>query len=237
MLYEYYLSCMTANPSALYLNLIVADDHPIFTTGLKTVLAQAGSRYRFVIGGIARTGLQLTELLRISKADVLMCEIFLPDSDGSKLIASLRRANPDLKILVVTAQEDSRLVKAAFRSGADGYLLKTATETELLTALEAVVEGKTYVGQGIELVDRTRGSGVGDNASEHRFARHYGLTRREMEVMRHIGQALNNKEISERLFISDQTVSVHRKNIMRKLSVNNTASLIKIAYENNLVGD
>jgi DNA-binding NarL/FixJ family response regulator len=70
---------------------------------------------------------------------------------------------------------------------------------------------------------------------EDRFVRRYGLTRREMEVMKYIGQAFSNKDIAEQLFISDQTVSVHRKNIMRKIGVKSTANLIRIAYENNLV--
>lgn len=228
---------MTAQPSVSYVNLIVADDHPIYAAGLRAVLMNAQNRYRFVVGGIARTGMQLSELLKNSKADVLMTEVFLPDTDGIKLIASLKKSHPQLRVLVVSAQEDPRLVKSAFRHGADGYLLKTATESELISALEDIMEGKTIVGEGIDLADPSRGgSNVGDTASESRFARHHGLTRREIEVMRHIGEALNNKEIAERLYISDQTVSVHRKNIMRKLGVNNTASLIKIAYENNLVG-
>lgn len=91
------------------------------------------------------------------------------------------------------------------------------------------------MGRGVALVDSPNGVAGSTALPENRFARKFGLTRREIEIMRLIGQALTNKDIAEKLYISDQTVSVHRKNIMRKLSVNSTANLIKIAFENNLV--
>jgi DNA-binding NarL/FixJ family response regulator len=135
----------------------------------------------------------------------------------------------------MTVFDDPRLVKAAFKAGADGYILKSGTKDELFHAIEEVIDGHTFVGRGVMLVDRHNGHGADTGMPDKRFARRHGLTPREMEIMRYIGQALNNKDISEKLYISDQTVSVHRKNIMRKLGVNNTASLIKIAFENNLV--
>jgi len=135
----------------------------------------------------------------------------------------------------MTMFDDPRLVKAAFKAGADGYMLKSGSKDELFHAIEEVIEGHTYIGNGLALVEHRNGNGSDVISPDKRFARTYGLTRREMEVMRYIGQALNNKDIAEKLFISDQTVSVHRKNIMRKLGVNNTASMIKIAFENNLV--
>jgi DNA-binding NarL/FixJ family response regulator len=228
---------MTAQPSGKQMNLAIADAHPIFLAGLKALIGQyGGGRFRINISGAVRTGLQMADLVRSGRVDVLVCDITLPDTEGSKLIASLKKIRPDLKILVVTAEEDPRMVKAAFRAGADGYLLKTANETEVFGALESVLEGRTYIGDGVKLLNHARGTSVGENSAENRFARYYGLTKRELEVMRLIGQAMNNKEISGKLFISDQTVSVHRKNIMRKLRVNNTAHLIKIAFENNLVG-
>ena len=136
-------------------------------------------------------------------------------------------------VVVMTVQDDPRLVKAAFRAGADGYLLKSGTTEELFQAIEQVVEGHTFTGSGVMMLEPSQTTK--NSHPDKTFARKHGLTRREIEIMRYIGQALNNKDIATRLFISDQTVSVHRKNIMRKLRVNNTATLIKIAFENHLV--
>ena len=161
--------------------------------------------------------------------------MYLSEGEGLKHLPAIKKSHPGLRVLVFTLSDDSRLIKATFRSGADGVLLKSVSREELMLAIEDVMNGKTFVGKGITLTDRPAANGINGPLPENRFARKYGLTRREMEVMRYIGQVMSNKDIAEKLYISDQTVSVHRKNIMRKLGVNNTASLIKIAFENNLV--
>ncbi len=218
-----------------FLNILVADDHPIFVEGLQSVFSHPGGKFGFNIRGVARTGTQVAQLLSESQPDLLLIDLNLPESDGLKILPSVKKGSANMRVLVMTMFDDPRLVKAAFKAGADGYMLKSGTKDELFHAIEEVIEGHTYVGNGLALVDNHHNNGSDTISPDKRFARTYGLTRREMEVMGYIGQALNNKDIADKLFISDQTVSVHRKNIMRKLGVNNTASMIKIAFENNLV--
>lgn len=219
------------------LNVMIADDQPLFVEGLRSVLtASAGMHKPFKVAGVARTGQQLLELMRIIPVDLLVIDLSLPDTDSLKTLAGLKKMYPQSRILVYTSFDDARLVKATFKSGADGYMLKSSGREELYRAIDEVMRGQTYVGRGVVLADQRPGASSPGALLEGRFARRFGLTRREMEIMQYIGQALNNKDIACKLFISDQTVSVHRKNIMRKLGVNNTASLIKIAFENNLVG-
>lgn len=218
-----------------FLNVLVADDHPIFVEGLQSVLSDSGGKFVYKIKGVARTGAQVTQLLSESQTDLLLMDINLPETDGLKILPVVKKDSSNTRVLVMTIYDDPRLVKAAFKAGADGYMLKSGSKDELFRAIEEVIEGHTYLGNGVALVENRLNNGADAISPDKRFARRYGLTRREIEIMRYIGQALNNKAIAEKLFISDQTVSVHRKNIMRKLSVNNTASLIKIAFENNLV--
>lgn len=218
-----------------FLNILVADDHPIFVEGLQSVFSHSGGKFAYNIRGVARTGSQVTQLLSESPADLLLMDLNLPETDGLKILPSVKKGSANTRVLVMTMYDDPRLVKAAFKAGADGYMLKSGTKDELFHAIEEVIEGHTYLGHGLALVENRHNNGSDAISPDKRFARTYGLTRREMEVMRYIGQAMNNKDIAEKLFISDQTVSVHRKNIMRKLGVNNTASMIKIAFENNLV--
>jgi DNA-binding NarL/FixJ family response regulator len=217
-----------------FLNILVADDHPIFVEGLQSVFSHSGGKFAYNIKGVARTGSQVAQLLHDNPADLLLMDLNLPETDGLKILPSVKKGSANTRVLVMTMFDDPRLVKAAFKAGADGYMLKSGTKDELFHAIDEVLQGHTYLGNGLALVENRQGNGS-DISPDKRFARTYGLTRREMEVMRYIGQALNNKDIAEKLFISDQTVSVHRKNIMRKLGVNNTASMIKIAFENNLV--
>ncbi len=217
-----------------FLNILVADDHPIFVEGLQAILSNPGGKFSYNIKGVARTGTQVTQMLHDNEADLLLLDLNLPETDSLKILPTVKKGSNNTRVLVMTMYDDPRLVKAAFKAGADGYMLKSGTKDELFHAIEEVIQGHTYVGHGLVLADRLLNSSDGVSPDK-RFSRKYGLTRREMEVMRYIGQAMNNKDIAEKLFISDQTVSVHRKNIMRKLGVNNTASMIKIAFENNLV--
>lgn len=218
-----------------FLNILVADDHPIFVEGLQTVLSNSSGKFSCKIKGVARTGSQVAQMLHDSQTDLLLMDLNLPETDGLKMLPTVKKDSANTRVLVMTMYDDPRLVKAAFKAGADGYMLKSGTKDELFRAIEEVIEGHTFLGSGLALVENRNGNGSNSISPDVRFSRKYGLTRREMEVMRYIGQALNNKDIAEKLFISDQTVSVHRKNIMRKLGVNTTASLIKIAFENNLV--
>ena len=219
------------------LNVLVADDHPIFAEGLQAVLSRSdGGKFAYNIQGIARTGLQISDWLRFGSTDLLLLDLNLPETDSLKMLPTVKKASAQTRVLVMTLFDDPRLVKAAFKAGADGYMLKSGTQAELLEAIEEVVQGHTYLGKGIALDKAYSGiHNSGNGLPDKQFAGKYGLTRREIEIMQHIGRALSNKEIADQLFISDQTVSVHRKNIMRKLRVNSTASLIKIAFEHHLV--
>jgi DNA-binding NarL/FixJ family response regulator len=218
------------------LNVLVADDHPIFVEGLSSVLSKPSGKFTCSIKGVARTGLQVTEMMQKCQPDLLLLDLSLPETDGLKILPNVKKGSLKTRVLVMSTYDDPRLVRAAFKAGADGYMLKSGTKDELFWAIEEVINGHTFLGNGVALIDMRMMAGGTESAQpDKRFARKHGLTRREMEIMRYIGQALKNKDIAEKLYISDQTVSVHRKNIMRKLAVNNTASLIKIAFENNLV--
>lgn len=219
------------------LNVLLADNHPIFAEGLQAVLSRSDAgKFTYHVLGVAHTATQTLDWLRHEQIDVLLTDINLPETDNLKVLPSVKKTCAQTRVLVMTLVDDPRMVKAAFKAGADGYMLKSGSQAELLQAIEQVMDGFTYLGKGITL-DKSYPASQAANQGlpDKQFAGKYGLTRREIEIMQHIGKALSNKEIAEQLFISDQTVSVHRKNIMRKLRVNNTANLIKIAFEHHLV--
>jgi len=144
-------------------------------------------------------------------------------------------------VLVLTVYDDPKFVKSAFKNGAHGYILKNKGIDELFVALHQVLdEHESYIGEGVQVSENgaTRavaGKQQTDFHLEDRFIKKYNLTKRELEILRLITHAMSNKQIAQELFISDQTVSVHRKNIMRKLGVSNAAGLIKAAYDFSLV--
>ena len=227
---------MSLLPSIKSFNVLIADDQPLFVEGVQSVLSHSsGGKFAYQVRGVAKTGAQVSEFLRQNPMDLLVMDLSLSEPDGLAILPGVKKGFSNTRVLVMTLQDDPRLVKAAFRAGADGYMLKSGTKDEFFHAIEEVMDGNTFVGRGVPLASYQNGHSEKGTSPEKTFVRKYGLTRREIEIMRYIGQALNNKDIAEKLYISDQTVSVHRKNIMRKLHVNTTASLIKIAFENNLV--
>ncbi len=218
---------------------VIADDQRIFLEGLKTVLQQ-DTDLRFDILASVHNGRELLRTLKKTKAELLILELNLPGIDGIEIIKQIKKERLPIRVLALTAYDDSKIVKSAFKAGVNAYLLKNQHVEELFTAIREIQNGNNFLGEGVAL---NRVNGKAGKASalrqnhffEDSFIKKHHLTKRELEILSHITQALSNKEIAKILFISDQTVSVHRKNIMRKLGVSNTAGLIKAAYDHSLV--
>lgn len=214
--------------------IVIADDHHLFIAGLRSVLRESG-KLSYNIIGVAHTGKSLLELLKSKEPALLLLDLNMPEQDGLSVLDVLKEQYPNLKIIALTNYDEVKLVKSAFKSGVDGYVLKNIGINELHRAIEEVMEGKTFLGKGVKL-NNTPGPATPESIQyEDKFIKKYNLTKRELEILKLIALALSNKEIAKELFISDQTVSVHRKNIMRKLGVSNTAALIKISYDNKLI--
>jgi len=219
---------------------VIADDHQLFTEGLKNILRRS-DQFDFQILGEAENGKDLLPILQRTYPDLLLLDLNMPESDGFEVLQNIKDQYKDMKVVALTMYDEAKLVKSAFKAGVDGYLLKNSDPSELIDAISEVLKGKTYIGIGVHLIGIPNSNGNTHRADktrevfEDKFIQKYNLTKREIEILKLISQAYSNKEIAKELFISDQTVSVHRKNIMRKLSVSNIAGLIKIAYDHHLV--
>ncbi len=212
------------------LDVLVADNHPIFAEGLQSVLSGPGKSFSFNIKGIANSGTEVWDMLFKSNPDLLLLDWSLPEMDGLKKLHDVKKSHTNTRILIMAGSQAPNLVKDVFDAGADGFMLKSGTKDELLSVIEQIVEGNSFWRKVQADAQWNKQS-----SPKEIFAQKHGLTQREIEILQLIGKALDNREIGSQLFISHQTVSVHRKNIMRKLGVNSTANLIKIAFENQLV--
>lgn len=230
------------------IKLVIADDHRLFIEGLKNLLL-SNSELDLDIIGETGDGSEVSAMVRRLRPDVLILDLNMPGKDGLDVLAEVKqnKINAGMRIIALTMYDDTKLVKSAFKDGIDGYILKTSAATDLIDAIRTVLTGETFFGEGVYVhrpnipsASSNRFGGSNGSAStnktyEDRFNKKHNLTKRELEILRLISKAKNNKEIAKTLFISDQTVSVHRRNLMRKLNVSSTAGLIKIAYDNSLV--
>ncbi len=217
------------------LRVIIVDDHMLYTDALKELLhAQEAPCYKVV--ATEEDGFGVLETLDRHDADLLLLDLNLPGHDGLELLPEVSAKFPDLKVIIVTMYDNPKFIQESIKQGASGYVVKTSGFSELKKAISEVMSGNLFISEGLmmfpkEAHEETMNGGKFDDT----FAVKNKLTKREKEILILISKAKSSKEIAEILFISDQTVSVHRKNIMRKLNVSNTASLIKFALENNLI--
>ena len=218
---------------------VIVDGHYLVAQGVAELLKPSHD-LQLNLKGIFTNAEEFRRFLRADQIDLVIMEIALPDEDGLKLIPELRKHDKELKIMVLSSYSASKFVKKALQSGADGYLCKTNNAGELVEGIFEIINDRTYVGSGLYITPpatnkKIMNGFVSNGSYNDRFLIQKRLTKREQEILNLITQAKNNKEIANELYISDQTVGVHRKNIMRKLGVKNTVNLIKFAIEYQLV--
>lgn len=215
---------------------VLADEQRLYTEALKCLLAKHFDDIQVV--DVAHDGPTLMDQASIYQPDLFIVNVKLPVVDGLTLIPDLKQVCPDSTIVVISEYDHPKFIKTAFQGGADGYLLKTNSVEELSSCLTTTMNGSTFMGQGVSIGSLSRKSNTNyetDWDIEDAFMVKSNLTKRELEILACIANAKNNKEIAQELFISDQTVGVHRKNIMKKMNVSSTASLIKMAHEFGII--
>ena len=217
------------------LNVIIADDHQLFVESLKLLIANPIDVYQLNVQGVANTGDELVTLLQSKKPDLLLLDINLPGKNGLEVLKEMKKSLKGSRVLALTMYDDPKIIKQAFELGIDGYLLKNCGKEEFNNAISTVLRGEVYMDRNVSASVTQVSGGGAMNEFEDIFQKKFSLTKREIEILRLIAQARNNQSIAQELFISEQTAAVHRKNIMRKLGVSNTAGLIKTAYEHSLV--
>jgi two-component system response regulator NreC len=208
------------------IRVLVVDDHAVVRTGLRRVLdaepdietvGEAPNAERAVFEAMAH------------KPDVVLMDVVMPGKSGIEIIPTLQQNAPDVKVLILSMQDDPRYLREAFGAGASGYVLKEAADTEVVDAVRAVAAGERYVhpALGARLVEA--------EAAERRRADEDPLSDREREVLRLLALGHTNQEIAKLLYISVRTAETHRAHIMQKLRLSSRAELVRYALSVGLL--
>ncbi|MBN2729528.1 MAG: response regulator transcription factor [Bacteroidales bacterium] len=202
------------------ISVFIVDDHFMVIEGIKTLLA---GEKDIILTGHAMDGKSALEYLKKNHTDVILMDINLPDINGMDLCAMVHNEYPKVKIIGLSTFNQLAYVESMIQNGASGYLLKNSTREEITEAIELVMDDKKIFSPEVkEMMKETS-----DTTPL--------ISRREREVLQCISEGLTSKEISEKLFISINTVNTHRKSLMMKLNVNKTADLVRWAVKFNLV--
>jgi len=208
------------------IKVLIADDHRMVVDGLIALLGEAPE---IEIVGTASNGAEAVALAEgHPEAGVMIMDISMPVMDGIQAMKHLSRSRPDLRLLALTQNADKGSIARALKAGVSGYLLKNAQKEEFLEAVRTVADGGTYFNDQMKeaLISSLSGTVPATPKDSDPAAT---LTDREREILRLIALEHTSNEIAERLYISPYTVETHRKNLIQKLGVRNSAGLVKAA--------
>lgn len=210
----------------------ITDDHQMFIEGMLALLAEE-SWIETV--GTAANGKELLVLLQQKQVDVVLMDVHMPEMDGLEATKTLVKDYPQTKVLMLTMAGDPKLITQLVTAGAHGYILKNTNKSELLEAIRKLANGDTYYSPEVAqtLIDSMRRPKPKPAANTGAVA----LTKREKEVLRLIALEFTTLEIAEKLFISENTVETHRKNLLSKLQARNSAGLVRYALESGLMDE
>jgi DNA-binding NarL/FixJ family response regulator len=208
------------------IRILIVDDHAVFRAGLRRLIdAEAGLETVGEAGNVRDAVFEA----RSHDPDLVVMDVVMPGGSGLEAVPKLLHEHPDLKVLVLSMQDDPRYVREAFSVGASGYVLKEAVDTEVIAAIRDVAAGGRYVHP--ELGARL----VAAETEARKRADEDPLSDREHEVLVLLARGFTNQEIAKKLFISVRTAETHRAHVMQKLRLGTRAELVDYALSNGLL--
>ena len=209
-------------------SIILVDDHPMIRHGLRTLLSNVAD---FQVIGEASDGLKGLQEVDLRKPDILVLDLMMPNLNGLEVLSQIRKLSPATRTIVFSMQSADVYVLEALRAGAMGYLLKDMGASEIVAAIQSVIQGNRYVSQRISRlldVKNTNGQAIVPDM-------YNTLTAREREILQMTAEGKSSTEIGDTLVISPRTVEVHRGRLMKKLGVRNQAELIRYAIKRGIL--
>lgn len=210
--------------------IVLADDHALIRQGLKKIIEEDSSLQ--VIGEVG-DGLELLQLLRELTPDLVVLDISMPNLRGIEAIAEAKKICPRVRILILTMHKNEQYFHCAMSAGADGYMLKDDSDSELLTAIATVLAGEVYISSYFSEVLNEE-TIISYKNKEWRPPSE-ALTTRERQVLKLVAEGETSRDIATKLSISIRTVEHHRANLMKKLNLKNAADLIRYAISKGYV--
>jgi len=207
------------------IKILIADDHSIVREGLKQILA---NRVDLRVEDEASSGYEALKKVNDNSFDLVILDINLGDQSGLEVLKQIKTIRPKLPVLILTMHSEQQYATRMLKAGASGFLNKGSASEELLNAIKKISKGGKYISQSLaELLVMDIG--------QANDVPHERLSDREFEVFRLIAQGKKNKEIAEHLFLSEKTVSTYQSRIFQKMNLENRASIIHYAIENDLI--
>ena len=213
-------------------NILIVDDHALMRNGLEAMLE---SEPDYEVVGVAADGMTAIRSVAELQPDIILMDLTMPRTSGMDAIVQIKRQHPHIKIVALTFHKEDKYIHATLEAGADAYVLKDDSRTELFNALANVATGTNYLSPSI--VDKVVAGYLSGGDATSTKPSWEVLTRREREVIKLIAEGKRTKEIAEYLSLSPKTIEKHRTNLMRKLDLHNVSEVTVYAIKNGFVTD
>jgi two-component system response regulator NreC len=210
--------------------ILIVDDHTLLRAGLRALLTQDPT---IEVVGEAADGRDAVRAVGQLSPHLVLMDLTMPGMNGIEAVTEIKRRYPQVRVLVMTLHKAEDYIHASLKAGADGYILKDATQEEFRVAIRTVLQGKTYLSMDVsaKVVSGYLGGGSATGA----ISVYDSLTHREREVLKLVAEGNSNKFIADFLSLSVKTVEKHRSNLMSKLDLHNASGLTTYAIEKGLV--
>ncbi len=217
------------------IKLLIVDDHKIIRDGIKAMLSETDS---VEIVGECENGKEVVPFLKSNKVDIIFMDINMPEQNGIETTKEVIENFPSAKIIALTMHNQESYITKMLKVGAVGYVLKNTGFDEILDAITTVNSGHSYFSGDVSeiMMSKYMKTSSANDYINPGMSSTEDLTSREQEIIILISNELTNNEIAEELHISPRTVDTHRRNLLQKLGVKNTAGLVKFAVKNNMLG-
>lgn len=207
----------------MFITCFIIDDHALFAQSIGHLLEQK-TQCRIQLMGYATTEEETMVQLYKFRPDVLLLDINIPQNDGMVLLLKAKQLFPSMKIVMLTAHNDTSYLRYCIQHGANGYVLKTSSVEVLVDAIQRVYQGETYIDASLDNPTKVAEIQLDNLKLCHK------LTTREAEILLLVANGYTNKQIGQQLFISETTVETHRRNLKSKLKIRNTADLVRLVF-------
>jgi len=213
-------------------SILLVDDHALFLDGLQLML---NAKSDVKIKGICKHGGEVLEYLKKDKdIDIILMDINMPIMNGYETSIELAQHYPNIKIIALSMYVEHTNIKKMLQAGVHGYVYKNADANTLLSAIHTVMREDYYVEEEAQHILKDYLNKKKDVSKGYHKFKKFELTKREKEIVSLIMEGMTNQEIATSLFLSNRTVDTHRKNVLSKLDLKNTATLVKYALENKV---
>ncbi|HOJ10205.1 MAG TPA: response regulator transcription factor [Clostridiales bacterium] len=211
------------------IKILIADDHDLIRQGLRRIISFEED---IKIIGEAENGQKVLEILKFNRPDVVLLDLNMPIMNGIEALRKIKILGDDVRVIMLTVENDKKTIYEVIKIGADGYMLKDSVGTEIVDAIRTVYQGEKYIDKSLISIFfmEIRGNKSTTGATNTLD----NLSKREIEVLMHISKGLSNKEIGAQLYISEKTVKNYSTSLFRKLNVNDRVQAAILAVENDI---